>query len=158
MHPDAYAWVEKHAQAYARVVEFGGRNINGSVRGLFGDATYCSIDLVDGPGVDIVGDACTLPLSEWDCVICCEVLEHHPVPLDVVKAARRALTDDGVFIMTCAGPGRAPHSAADGGHLRPAEHYANIDAIELEEMLRTAGFRGWDINQQGNDMRCVAWR
>lgn len=158
MHAAAYAWVANHAQAYGRVVEFGGLNINGSVRALFGDATYCSIDLVEGPGVDVVADCCDVPLTDWDCVVCCEVLEHHPAPEKVIDAACRALAADGVFIMTCAGDGRAPHSAVDGGGLRPDEHYRNIAAVDLDEMLRAAGFKGWDINQQGEDLRCIAWR
>jgi len=44
-----------------------------------------------------------------------------------VLQAFRMLEPGGMFVMTAAGPGRAPHSAVDGKGLQPGEHYANID-------------------------------
>jgi hypothetical protein len=44
------------------------------------------------------------------------------------------------LILTCAGPGRPPHSGVDGGPLRPGEHYANPDPADLYACL-VAHFR-----------------
>lgn len=119
---------------------------------------YLSIDPVDGPGVDVVADAATVELDGYDCVVCCEVLEHHPKPQELVEAAARALKPGGLFLMTCAGPGRAPHSAIDGGTVRPGEHYANVSPGDMDRALRDADFSTWLIDQYGPDLRCAAWR
>ena len=47
------------------VWEVGSRNINGTVRHLFGDAdSWTGVDLIDGPDVDIVGDICDLGVED----------------------------------------------------------------------------------------------
>lgn len=160
MHPEAFGYVAgvvAELGPWGRVVEFGGRDVNGSVRSLFGDATYCSIDLVGGAGVDVVGDAVEVPLAGWDVVVCCEVLEHAVEPERLVVAARGALRDGGVFVVTCAGPGRAPHGA-DGGGLRPGEHYRNVAPADLHGWLVGAGFSGVSMDVQGSDVRATARR
>lgn len=159
MHPAAYDYVAKQVVElgpFLAVVEFGGRNVNGSVRDLFGEARYLTIDMEPGPGVDVVADAADVPLEGFDCVVCCEVLEHAPKASSLVAAARRSLRPGGFFIMTCAGDGRVPHSALDGGPLRAGEHYANVSRRELEDWLRGGLFRTWDVNVVHDDIRCVA--
>lgn len=161
MHLAAYDYVAKQVAEYGpflSVVEFGGRDINGSVRPLFGDASYLVIDIEPGPGVDVVADAASVPLEGFDCVVCCEVLEHAPNAAKLVQAARKALRDGGVFLMTCAGEGRAPHSAVDGAGLRMGEHYANVSRSDLDTWLQQACFGDWTIDIDGADIRCVARR
>src|SRR5690348_14261989 len=102
MHPEAFEWVRKIAWSLPplrRVAEFGSRAINGSVREIFTDAApYIGVDIVDGPGVDVVADA-----SEWagpdglDAVICCETFEHTPRGYSLCNNAWRLLRDGGVF-------------------------------------------------------------
>lgn len=136
MHPAALAWVAEHAPAATTVVDVGGRDINGTVRGCFPDADYVSVDLIDGPGVDVVADFATWePEGPVDVVVCCEVAEHAPTWPDLVAHAAEILAPGGALIFTAAGPGRAPHSAFDGGELRDGEWYENVDPVELEEVL-----------------------
>jgi hypothetical protein len=71
----------------------------------------------------------------WDCVVCCEVLEHTASALVIIANAYRALLHDGVFIMTCAGERRAEHSAFDGGPLRPGEFYRNVSESQLDALV-----------------------
>jgi len=113
----------------SRVIEIGGRNINGTIRDLFmGAERYVAIDLEAGAGVDVVADWLEFaPAFVPDCIVCCEVLEHAPRAEAIVNKALRALAPGGVFIVTAAGPGRMPHSAKDGGTLRDGEHYENIE-------------------------------
>jgi hypothetical protein len=59
------------------------------------------------------------------------------------------LLPKGRIIITCAGPGRDPHSAIDGGELRPDEHYANISQQEMREALEFATFG--QIKVSGNE-------
>lgn len=147
------------------VVEIGGRNINGGVRSAIEpDATsYVSIDLFDGPDVDIVADAREWqPDSPVDLVICCEVLEHAEDPRAIVEAALSWLKPRGLLLLTCATDPRAPHSAHDGAAVREGEHYGNIDPADLMAWLRAAG--GWGLegmpivsDYNPGDLYAAAW-
>jgi len=148
VHVEARAFVAATVagQRYERVVEVGGRNINGGVRDLIDHAEYVSIDLEPGPDVDVVGD-CREWLPPWpaDAVFCLEVLEHAPDPAGIVAACVRYLAPGGRLLVTCAGPGRAPHSGHDGGEVRPGEHYANIEPLALARWLNNAGIHNSTI-------------
>jgi Methyltransferase domain len=147
MHEQAHEWVAARARRLRprAVLEIGSLDINGSVRGLFAAAElYHGIDLVAGPGVDEVADAAAWRApAPFDVVVCMEVLEHAPDWQGVLETAWTSLDVSGTLLMTCAGDGRAPHSAVDGLDLRPGEHYANLGvAPVLEQVAR------WD---------CVTW-
>jgi SAM-dependent methyltransferase len=121
------------------VVEVGSREVaGGGVRGLFGGAAcYTGVDLVPGLGVDVVADAAVWrPPAPCDLVVCCEVLEHSPDARAILRNASGMLRPGGRLVVTCAGPGRAPHSAADGGPLRPGEYYRNVEPDDLAGWLR----------------------
>lgn len=138
MHPAVAEFVAANrTDRPGDVWEVGSRNINGTVRHLFGDAdSWTGVDLIDGPDVDIVGDICDLGVEEVaDLVVCLEVLEHAPRWGDVVAACAAALRPGGTLLITAAAPTRTPHSGYDGGVVRPDEHYANIDLDELAEVL-----------------------
>jgi len=126
--------------AYRHVVEIGGRDINGGVRDLVmrrqGVESYISLDLFEGPGVDVVADATKWsPPGLVDLVICCEVLEHAPDPSGVVSSAVSWLAPGGTLIVTCATDPRAPHSGHDGAGLRAGEYYGNVAPEHLGEWL-----------------------
>lgn len=138
MHTEARQYVAGVVaeQRYGAVVEVGGRWINGGVRDLIGCESYTSLDLHPGGDVDVVTDVRDwTPPAPVDLVICCEVIEHADDAEGVVAACLRMLAPGGRFVMTCAGPGRDPHSAIDGGPVRPGEHYANIEAAEMKAWL-----------------------
>lgn len=143
MHAEAHEWVARYGTTDpVRVLDIGGRNINGTVRGLFPAADYTSLDIIAGDGVDIVADASTwTPTREYDVVVCCEVFEHTAVWPEIIATAFAALRPGGLFVATMAGPGRAPHSAIDGSHqLYPGEWYANVEPDDLKGALIDAGF------------------
>jgi len=162
MHPQAFDWVAEHATTDPiAVLDLGGRDINGSVRSLFPAADpYVSVDIADGPGVDVVADAATwTPDREYDMVVCCETFEHTPDWPQITATAHKALRDGGWLILTMAGPGRPEHSGIDGEfRLHPGEHYANIKPDILRRVLNDCGFRRIIVDQQFNpsDVRVVA--
>ena len=142
MHPAARSYVARTLgeTPYRRVVEIGGRNINGGVRDLIPHEEWLSVDLEPGVDVDVVGD-CREWRPPWpaDLVICLEVLEHAPDPDGIVVAAIGYLARSGRLLLTCAGPGRPEHSGQDGmPQLQPGEHYANIDPNRLRSILQAA--------------------
>lgn len=139
MHPQAYGFVRRIARgldlSQSRVLEFGSYNVNGSIRALFQDAAeYIGIDIRHGPDVDVVADAATIcGLGEFDVVVSCEVLEHTEDPEGIIAAAYRSLKPGGIFIVTAAGPDRAPHGVMGGGV--GGEHYENIEPGQLSLWL-----------------------
>jgi len=144
------------------VLEFGSRNLNGSVRGVVGPVDrFVGVDISDGPDVDIVADAATVRVGgEFDLVVCCEVLEHvdDATGAGIVWNAHRHLRPGGRFVATMAGPGRAPHSGREATDLQPGEFYRNVDKALLAGWLTFAGFAEFDIDQAGRDIRCTATR
>jgi len=143
MHADAYAFVAlaaKEYQAAGPVYEIGSRNINGTVRGLFPRDGYLGVDIASGPDVDLVVNAASyLPPMPMGTAVCCEVLEHTLYAETIVTQAARALLVGGLLIITCAGEGRLPHSAHDGGSLRPNEHYQNLTRETVSAWAEAAG-------------------
>lgn len=158
MHPQAYDYVARAAAAhgpFGRVLEIGSRDINGSVRPLFTDADYTGLDAFDGPGVDVVGDGATYKgKALFDCVVCCEVLEHTADAPKIVTNAHRNLRKGGALIVTTAIDPRAPHSAFDGGPLRDGEFYRNVSRSTLRRWLKP--FTEVDIDVCGDDIRATA--
>lgn len=143
MHPEAFAYVASVVGGVGacRVLEFGSRDINGTVRGLFPDADYTGVDIAPGAGVDVIADAATWDTPGYDVVVCCEVLEHASKGGEIMAAARRALGDGGTVIVTCATDPRAPHSASDGGPLQPDEFYRNVPLDMMRRWLDDAGLK-----------------
>jgi SAM-dependent methyltransferase len=161
MHPEAYNYVKQFAEGrqFGRVLEFGSLDINGSVRDLFRTDTYLGVDLQGGPGVDIVADAMFFdhPIK-FDVVVCCEVLEHAKYWDRIIQSAHRNLNLGGWFIVTCATDPREPHSARDGGALRPGEFYMNVSDHLLDHYLSQSGFiqHNKELHRDRGDLYALA--
>lgn len=163
MHEAVVDYVVHHLPpAVLSVLEFGSRNLNGSVRLIIHAQTYVGVDLYEGPDVDVVGDAATVDLSpqRFDLIVCTELFEHadDDTCQAIVGNAYRHLEPDGVFIATMAGPGRTPHSAIEAvPELQPGEFYRNVTPDLLASWLAAAGFT-FEIDVLGLDIRCTATR
>ena len=162
MHPEALDWVRRHAtDEPVTVLDLGGRDNNGSPRGLFPAAEYRVLDLTDGPDVDVVADAAAwTPDREYDVVVCTEVFEHTAAWPAICRTAFAALRPGGRFVATMAGPGRPAHGAWGEPAPGPGEHYANVDPDALRAALADAGFAEITVDVQSSpaDVRAVATR
>jgi len=161
VHPEALAWVARHATAEpVTVLDIGGRFINGTPRDLFPAASYTVLDALTGPNVDIVADASMwTPDVEYDMIICTEVFEHAASWRAICATAFKACTPDGTLVVTCAGPSREIHSGVDGSpQLRAGEHYANIEPDDLRTVLAACGWQEIVVDQFGTDVRATARR
>lgn len=150
MHVQAFDWIAAQVNrrpAPRAVLEIGSLDINGSVRPLFPDAAhYHGLDLVAGAGVDEVADAAEwTPPRAYDLVVSAEVLEHAPSWRRILTMMWSATEPGGCLLMTCAGPGRAPHSAVDGLELREAEHYANVGAADVRAVMTEWQSDDWAV-------------
>ncbi len=146
-----------------KVLDIGGRDVNGTTRALFADGTKTtSVDIREGPCVDVVADVCDVDLGMFDVVVCTSVLEHAENWRGITAAAYRHLCPGGMFIMTCAGPGWPQHSAEDGAGLRPDEYYHNVSASEMADEMLALGFVNVDCTEAGEspyiDTRAVGWK
>jgi hypothetical protein len=124
------------------VVEIGSRNVNGSVRPLLeGAASYTGIDVMPGPGVDVVADGTTFtPTKTPDLIVCMETLEHaEQAPGIVYNAAAILRKPGGRLVVTCATDPRSPHSGEDGGPLKDGEFYRNVPPADLVRWTQQAG-------------------
>lgn len=142
MHPQAARFVDVTVQAFrcqdGTALDLGGRDVNGTLHGLF-STSVVTVDIVDGPGVDVVADAADwTPDQVYDVVLCTEVFEHTPRWPDILATAHAALRVGGLLIATCATGNRPPHGAATDKPL-PGEFYRNVPADELRAELD-----GWE--------------
>lgn len=87
MHQGNRDWLAHLKNAYpkhfsgASVLEIGSLEWNGSVRSFFGGASrYVGIDILPGPGVDIVQNAkeTTFEPGAFDTLVCLSLFEHDP--------------------------------------------------------------------------------
>lgn len=160
MHPEAYEFVADHnTDDPVTVLDLGGRSVNGSCRGLFPNAvSYTVLDAIPAWDVDIIADATSWePDQAYDVVVCTEVLEHTPAWRQICVTATKALRPGGMLILTCAGPGRAPHSGIDGEAVREGEWYGNVDPDDLGVWLSLLSLK-YEVDVHGPDVRAVAWK
>jgi hypothetical protein len=140
-----------------RGLDLGGVDVNGTARGLFPNTSWVGLDITPGPGVDIVADARTWEPTEWfDVALSTELLEHVAPWQKCVYTARKALKNDGVLILTCAGPGRNPHNCRGRDQLDEGEAYNNVDPIVLERVL-SGLFAEWHVTFDATHFDCYAW-
>ncbi|HVQ84643.1 MAG TPA: hypothetical protein VMS84_07815 [Mycobacterium sp.] len=160
MHEGAYKFIFsmlERLEPRKWVVELGSRTVagdwpySGPVRPLFTDARhYVGVDIVPGPNVDRVGNAATWHGPMADTVVCCETLEHTDEAEAICHNAHAMLGPGGVFLMTTAGEGRAPHSAVDGGPIRDGEFYRNVTRDDLRKWLEPFHFWFADESNAGD--------
>lgn len=161
MHDAVIKYVVDHLpDSYASVLEFGSRNLNGSVRSVIDCPDFVGVDLYEGPDVDIVGNAASVQVGRtFDVVVSAEVFEHADDDdcAGMIANAYAHLNDGGTFLATMAGIGRGPHSAISAvPELQPEEFYRNVSADLLAGWLDAAGFRRFSIDRQDLDIRCTA--
>ncbi len=158
MHAEALAWVAYYARETgnpASVLDIGGRDVNGTPRPFFAAAEYVTLDVLEG--ADITADAATWqPERTFDAIVCTEVFEHAERWRDICRTAYTACAPGGTLILTCAGPGRAPHSGVDGLAVRDWEWYANVSAADLRDALMDAGWTVVACEERGQDTRAYA--
>lgn len=168
MHPEARDGLARQLEASGldltapwRVLDLGGRDINGSIRDLLPVAKWVGLDIEPGPGVDLVHDA-TQPwpagFDRFDLVVCTEVLEHVERWAAVLRAASQALEPGGpeALFVTCASTGRPEHGASGGPCPLPGEWYGNVPPGALRDVL-VGLFRDSHVEYRANPGDAYAW-
>ena len=160
MHHEVLEWVQRWVPAGpAKILDCGGRDVNGQPHYLFQNSTFEIVDLIAAPGVTWVGDILDYGSTDkFDVALHLEVAEHTPDwPLHVAHLKNLLDHKAGLLVFTAACYERTPHSAADGGPLQEDEYYLNVDPDHLSTIL-TRNFAKHVIDVQGDDVRAAAWR
>jgi|SRR6185437_2254318 len=161
MHSTVLGYVDRFATEEAiEILDIGGRNVNGTPRELFPNARYTVLDIRAGANVDIVADAAEwIPWAPiWDLVISTECFEHAKNWREIIHTAYKACKPGGRIVVTCAGPGRPPHSAFVEAELQPGEYYGNVDPVALRNELQIAGFVDVEVDQVELDLQATGRR
>lgn len=85
-------------------------------------------------GIDYICDASAMPIETgtFDVILCTEVIEHVPQPIDVVHEFARILKPGGILLLT------AP--LGSGIHQEPYHYYGGYTPYWYEKFLKEAGF------------------
>ena len=155
MHPEIDVFIKtvmtNHPDYFnnKRVLEVGSQNINGSVRAHFVKCDYVGIDLGEAPGVDVVMNASEMTYTEeFDVMISSEMLEHCEHWEKALINMYNSLKNEGMFILTCAGPNRQEHGT---NNHTPQDskftltHYRNISVEDFESTLPKELFKEYSL-------------
>ena len=120
---------------FNRVLDVGARNINGTVKdsmvqsGIPMPAELLGLDMIGGENVDIVMNAHDLRLrfvkDSFDCVTCCETLEHDNKFWVSVEGMRTILKPGGWLLITVPGINFFRHDY-------PSDYYRFTDSVYPE--------------------------
>ena len=148
------------------VLDIGSLDINGNNQYLFEDCLYLGIDLRVGRNVDFAarGHELTLPDASFDVIISTECLEHDMFFALTLKNILRMLKPGGLFLMSCAKPGRPEHGTRRTTPLDSpftqelgdwGDYYKNLDegdirgVIDVDSTFGTYCFSG---NEESHDL------
>lgn len=110
---------EKYPEYFTnkKVLDIGSLDINGSNRDLFTNCDYTGIDIGEGKNVDVVsvGHLFQGPNNYYDTIISTEVFEHDMFYPLTIQNVMRMLKPGGLFLFTCAAPGRPEHGTRRTG-------------------------------------------
>jgi SAM-dependent methyltransferase len=122
------------------VFEIGSADINGSVRNYFRSNRYVGVDLIPGPGVDLVAQGEDVRLNqEFDVAISTECFEHNPKYYETFENMVRHVRPGGLVLFTCATTGRPEHGTAraepgdsPGTVARGWNYYKNVVSSDFD--------------------------
>jgi len=141
-----------------RVIEIGSYDVNGEIRSLFASMpleAYVGVDLVEGPGVDLVafGHELQLERASFDLAISVECFEHDQHWPQTFDKMAELIRPGGWLVFSCAGAGRPEHGTkrsdprlSPGTASRGLDYYQNLTAEDflarghLNELFRRYQF------------------
>jgi len=142
--------------AGSRLIEIGAYAVNGTMRSYFSaSADYVGVDLVSGPGVDIVtfGHEVDHETGSYDVATSGECFEHDPHWRETFANMVRLTRPGGLVAFTCASAGRPEHGTrrtlvddSPGTQFEGLDYYRNLtedDFAELEVARDFSTFKFW---------------
>jgi len=108
MHTAQREWCEGLKKQFpdyfdcARVLDIGSLDVNGTNRCLFKNSCYVGVDVVKGPGVDIVSPAHEVTGEKYDVVLSTNTLEHDMYWFLTLPQMIRMTESGGLLFFSCA--------------------------------------------------------
>jgi SAM-dependent methyltransferase len=138
--------IHPHHFIQKRILDVGSLSVNGDNRYLFTQCEYLGIDVGAGKNVDIImpGHEYDAPDGSFDTIISTECFEHDMHYPKTLKNIVRLLKSGGMFLFTCAAPGREEHGTL---RTRPQDspltseisewsnYYKNLEEKDLRAVL-----------------------
>ena len=154
MHPEVIEYMQTVKERFpdhfedSVVIEYGSKNINGSVRTMFEGGTYVGVNRDAGPGVDVVSRMHEYEHPcEVDVVVTTSTMEHDKYLWESCDRCWEMLRSGGLFCGTTVNPGFPLHCPGEGED----NHYAGVEADDLRDFLsvRTEEFEVLEGGSQG---------
>ena len=166
-HPEQLQFVKSSLLSTAdqfrikKIIEIGSYDVNGSVRNLFPMTEYLGVDLIEGPGVDLVceGGKVDYESNTFDLSISCECFEHNPLWVDTFSNMYRLTKEGGLILITVATAGREEHGTtrtfpvhSPGTQSRKWDYYKNLieqdfyNQFDMPEMFQNYLFISNDFS------------
>ncbi len=98
-----------------KILDVGSADYNGSSRTIFKSKKYLGVDIIKGPGVDLIvksGSKLPFPKEEFDVVLSCNCFEHNPYWEKSFSEMYRVLKDTKFFILSVPSRGRVEHGTS----------------------------------------------
>ena len=148
-HPEQRCFIETVAACLGGdfrgldVLEVGSYDNTGTIRPAFAGSAYVGVDLVEGPGVDVVGEGSALdfPDSTFAVTLSSECFEHNPYWAETIANMHRMTRPGGVMIFSCATTGRFEHGTARTSPMSPGsqqlgwDYYRNLSEADIRAAL-----------------------
>jgi len=115
-----------------------------------GDSAGLQMGSWDQTHLDIVSDITSVPQpdSSFDAIMCIEVFEHLPEPIQAIQEFSRLLRNDGYLIIT------APFCSLT--HFAPYHFYSGFNRYFFEKFLAENGFTIIEMTENGNYFEYIA--
>lgn len=153
-------------------IEIGSYDLHGGgIRNVFtGVGRYVGVDLVEGPGVDVVASGHEIAFEDnsFDVAISSECFEHNPYWAETFENMHRMLRPGGLLIMTCATTGRVEHGTdrtnpdfSPGTTSRGWSYYRNLTRRDFESRFDLASMfqlHRFYTAQTSNDLYFVGYK
>jgi len=109
-----------------------------------GDGSGLQTGSWDNSQLNIISDITSIPEPDnsFDAIMCIEVLEHIPAPIDALREFSRLLKPGGQLILT------APFASLT--HFAPYHFYSGFNSYFYHKWLQEFGFKIIDITPNGN--------
>ncbi|WP_107774607.1 class I SAM-dependent methyltransferase [Nocardioides sediminis] len=140
----AVASANRDVVAGSRVIEIGAYAVNGTMRSYFSTAAdYVGVDLVEGPGVDVVGFGHEIDHEDgsYDVATSGECFEHDPHWRQTFANMVRLTRPGGLVAFTCASSGRPEHGTrrtrvadSPGTQFEGLDYYRNLTEADFADL------------------------
>jgi SAM-dependent methyltransferase len=146
----AVARANRDVIAGSRLIEIGAYAVNGTMRSYFSTtADYVGVDLVEGPGVDVVafGHEIDHEDGSYDVATSGECFEHDPHWRQTFANMVRLTRPGGLVAFTCASSGRPEHGTrrtqvidSPGTQFEGLDYYRNLTEADFADLDLASDF------------------